>query len=163
MTKEDINIPSRISLLLDQVQSLQLATKNKNQEAESSYTPFLWQDNALYIFVSELATHTQNLRRDAQASAMIIEDEHQAKNVFARQRLILQCKAETIERTAQEWESLMAAFEARHGNTVKLLKTLQDFWLIRLPPQHGSFVQGFGQAFRFDKANFAEAEQVSGN
>lgn len=155
-------IKQAIELLLDKVASVQLATTNKDDEPEASYTPCLWQDKSAYIFVSELASHTLNLKRSAQASLMFIEDEADSKNIFARQRLILSCQAEFIDRDIEEWEYAIEAFEQRHGNTVALLKSLKDFWLVRLRPVHGSFVRGFGQAFAFTGADFDQTQQVTG-
>ena len=155
-------IKEAIEHLLGKVASVQLATSNEDGEPEASYTPYLWKDQCAYIFVSELAAHTKNLKNSQHASLMFIEDEADSKNVFARQRLILSCQAEFIDREAEEWKHAIHAFEQRHGNTVSLLKTLKDFWLVRLCPDRGSFVRGFGQAFAFTEANFDQAQQVTG-
>jgi len=36
----------------------------------------------------------------------------------------------------------------RHGRIVATLRTLADFRLLALTPEHGSYVRGFGQDYR---------------
>lgn len=159
MTSQPTSLVQQIHALLEQVASIQIASLNDSLAAESSYTPYLWQDQKIYIFVSELVAHTRNLRQRPKADLMMIEDESAAKNIFARQRLTFDCDAQFIGRDDPDWTTLLEAFEARHGNTVALLKTLSDFHLICLKPNRGSYVKGFGQAFTFESVNFEQAQQ----
>ena len=136
-----------IATLINTTRSLQLATKSENDEALSSYTPFILHDDHFYIFVSELASHTQNLLRNAFGSVMLIEDEAQAKNIFARKRLITQCQVKEVNRQSDDAEALLDQMQSELGNTISVLRTLPDFHLFELLPIHGNYVQGFGQAF----------------
>lgn len=166
MTSQDDNqntqgIAEQVNALLSKVASTQIASLDENSQAQASYTPYLWHQHKVYIFVSELASHTRNLRQRPNASLMMIEDEADAKNIFARQRLILESEAAFIPRDHADWTELLAAFEARHGSTVTLLKKLSDFHLICLTPRRGSYVKGFGQAYAFEGVNFDQARQLS--
>lgn len=138
---------SEIKKLNQSTHTLQLATLDKGGEPCISYTPFVKIEANYYIFVSELAMHTQNLFHHPKLSILVIEDEFTANNVFARKRLNLRCNAEEVEFESEDWNAILDAFEERQGNTVKLLRTLSDFHLFKLMPTSGTFVKGFGQAF----------------
>ena len=68
---------------LKKFRSLQLSTIGKNGRPESSYAPFVVdQNNQFYIYISALARHTKNLLHDSRAGIMFIEPEEQAENIF---------------------------------------------------------------------------------
>jgi len=157
------DIVSSIEQLLADRGSLQLSTLTPEGYPDISYTPFIRQHDSLYIFISELAPHTRNLRLDQRCSVLIIEDEHQANNLFARRRLILKSRAAFLERSDAAWEETLQQFETQRGKTIALLKSLSDFHLVRLTILGGSYIQGFGQAFTFEQARFAEARQLEGS
>ncbi|MEB3313462.1 MAG: pyridoxamine 5'-phosphate oxidase family protein [Cyanobacteriota bacterium] len=74
--------------LPSQLKSLMLATVNPDGSPQASYAPYLMDaDRQFYIFVSGLSAHTANLLRTGQASVLLIQDEGQSPQVFARQRL----------------------------------------------------------------------------
>lgn len=87
--------------LLDTLKSVQLATLNAQGEPEASYAPCLIESQRVYLFLSQLASHTQNLLRTPVCSLMWIADEQSSRNLFARERLILQCRSEVIPQTAK--------------------------------------------------------------
>jgi len=152
-----------IESLLESLQSIQLATLNNLGQADISYTPFLYikkaETRAFYIFISDLAKHTANIKYANKLSAMFIQDEISAKNIFARERLILECKTELISRDTDTWSNVLTAFELKHGKTVGVLKTLPDFHLFQLTTLSGNFVQGFGKAYKLTGKNLMNFEQ----
>lgn len=130
------------------MQSVQLSTVGEGGEPHSGYTPFLMDGHHVVVFVSQLALHTRDLLSDARASVMMISDEANSSQIFARTRVSYQCRAEVISPQSEEYDSLLDRFEQRHGKMIGLLRQLPDFVLFRLVPQHGQFVMGFGQAYR---------------
>ncbi|NDG86567.1 MAG: HugZ family protein [Gammaproteobacteria bacterium] len=108
---------------------------------------------AFYIFISELAEHTGNLRQNPKASLLFIDNESVSSSLFARKRITYYCKAELIPRDQAIFDTILDRFEARHGPMVALLKTLRDFQLFRLSPMKASYVRGFGEAFEFDRSD----------
>jgi putative heme iron utilization protein len=150
--EEHEQIRLQVAELLRQCGSLQMATLNQESLPEISYTPFLWRDGQLYIFVSELARHTRNLKAKPVLSVLLIEDEVTAKNPFARKRMTLRCEALPTGRDDGSAEAVLNAFEQRHGPTVAMLRSLPDFQLFRLVILEGTLVRGFGQAFSLDRA-----------
>lgn len=160
---ESTDISASIRHLLNKVQSLQLATMDTEGQARVSYTPYLMQQGAFFIFVSELANHTRNMRENPSAELMVIEDEAESQNIFTRKRLILQCQCTFVGKNDSGRDALLQAFEERHGKTVALLRTLPDFWPVKLVPTSGRFVQGFAQAYSFSHMDFASAQAIGDN
>jgi putative heme iron utilization protein len=165
MSEHEQNNPEQlqaeIKALHESLHTIQLATLDKADEPYISYTPFVRIESNFYIFISQLATHTQNLLRNPKLSVLLIEDEATTKNMFARKRLNLKCHASEIKNESDNWSTILDAFEARQGNTVKLLRTLNDFHLFKLIPESGTFVKGFGQAFELSGEDLGTIQHIS--
>ncbi|OZG72224.1 hypothetical protein BTA51_15895 [Hahella sp. CCB-MM4] len=155
-------LKSEILSLIEKLRSLQLATLNESGQPEASYTPFLYQAPDFYIFVSALAAHTRNLIEQRQCGIMLIEDETQARNLFARTRLMFDMQVEPVAKDSEDYESILDAMENRLGNTVGMLRSLPDFSLLRLKFQSGRFVKGFGAAYAIRNPEFSDIEQITG-
>ena len=136
------------------VQSLMLSTVTLDGQPQASYTPFVMEgDRAFYIFVSGLSSHTQNLKSTAKAGILLIEDEAQTQQIFARKRLMYDCSVVLIERHDPQWATWADKFKARFGNLIDMLRQLPDFQIFQLTPQGGRFVIGFGAAYEVDPEN----------
>ena len=160
---EGVDIRAETQALIDSQRSLHLATRAPDGEPEASYAPFVCDEAGnFYIFVSQLSRHTRNLLAHASLSILLIEPEADASQLFARKRLSYHCVAEVVAREDAEWEARLAAFEARFGAVIDILRSLEDFVLFRLVPQHGSFVKGFGQAYTIDasKIEHVSADRI---
>lgn len=146
--------------LPQQVKSLMLSTVNGDGTPHASYAPFVMDDTyQIYLLTSGLSAHTPNLLRTGQASVLIIEDESQSQQVFARQRLTYDCQVTPIDRQGERWESLMSQFEARFGEIIAMLRQLEDFQLFHLSPQAGRFIMGFGAAYAVDSSNLSQLQE----
>jgi len=139
--------------LQSRLQSVQLATLGENNEPHCGYTPYLQDGKDLIVFISQLAVHTRDLLANPSVGTMIIDDEKDAKNLFARCRVRYQCQAVVIERDDQQYTSLLDQYQDRHGKVVSLIRQLPDFVLFRLVPSSGMFVIGFGEAYRIEGDN----------
>ncbi len=135
--------------LLETSRSLMLATVDEIGRPEASYAPFI-RDEAgrLYVFVSALSRHTANLAASRPLSVLIIEDERDSRQIFARLRVTYSCAVQAISRDADEWSGLIARLQDRFGEVVEVLQSLTDFTLFRITPLEGQLVRGFGQAYR---------------
>ena len=142
--------------LRDNVSSLQIATLGAEQTPQVSYAPFVWQDNSAYLLLSDLAQHTQNLKLNPSISVMMIEDENQARNQFARRRIILQGAVQVIERNVLDFNRILAEFKVRFGEVIDLIEPLQDFHLFQVLIRGGRFIRGFGQAYALRGDNLDE-------
>jgi len=134
--------------LLGNQQSLQMATLDAEGLPEASYAPFVWFDNACYLFLSLLARHTQNLNVNPSLSLLIIEDEAKTRNQFARRRIIWQGQTEKIGRDVELFKTVMQKFRDRFGDFIDIIEPLQDFQLFKVTPKSGRFIRGFAQAFQ---------------
>ncbi len=64
-----------LSELLSDYQSVVLGTQGHNGYPFSSYAPFYYDGEQIYIFISNIATHAKNIQTTSKASAFFIEDE----------------------------------------------------------------------------------------
>ncbi len=156
LTQIDLNIMSQLiekaaaqyENLLSEARSVQLGTVDPEGRPDISYAPVILDEaRHLYIYISVLSKHTSNLLQTKVASAMLIEDEGSAEQLFARRRITYECQAEAIERNSEKWVERLNALENRFGGIIKGLRQLEDFHLICLRPRSGRLVVGFGQAF----------------
>ncbi len=151
----------KIEELLEKSQSLILGTIDENGNPLASYAPFVCVDGSFQILVSFMAKHTKNLRDRKKASVMFIEDESATKQVYARDRLTLDCEAEQIEQGTESWNRSVEVLKERHGKIVDMLSELNDFILVDLKPVKGSYVNGFGSAYSVN-ADLSINEHVRG-
>ncbi|MCW9053284.1 MAG: pyridoxamine 5'-phosphate oxidase family protein [Motiliproteus sp.] len=132
-------------------QSLLLATVTATGQPESSYAPYFRDAQGdFYIFVSELATHTGNLIAHPQCSILFIRNEAETRNIFARERLSFECIAVDTPRENKLYGEVLDQMTEQFGEMIKLLRGLPDFHLIKLKPESGRYVVGFGKAYDVD-------------
>jgi heme iron utilization protein len=127
--------------------SLQLATCNATGEPEASYAAYVEHEGSYYVYTSELSAHTGNLSATGRCSVMFIESETDAKHLFARRRLTLQCTAKECPRDTVAFNTVMDKFAENFGNFMGMLRKLTDFHLYQLHPMSGAYVAGFAQAY----------------
>jgi heme iron utilization protein len=140
----------------DLFQSLVISTVSADHIPNASYAPFVIDESrSIYIYVSGLSTHTQNLHAIPKASVLFIEDESQTQQIFARRRLTFECTATLIERETELWNQILSRFEARFGDIIQILRDLPDFRIFKLTPNQGRFVIGFGAAYEVDPNDFS--------
>lgn len=138
-----------------QFSSVVLGTVSEAGIPQASYAPcVIDEDHNLYIFVSGLSAHTQNLSATGTVSALFIEDESKTQQMFARKRLSYDCTATLLDRDSEQWAAIAQRFEDSFGDIVGVMKSLTDFRIFRLTPQSGRFVIGFGAAYEVDPQDF---------
>ncbi|OEF27611.1 heme utilization protein HutZ [Vibrio rumoiensis] len=128
--------------------TIQLATIDQDGTPNVSYAPFVCNQDGYFVLISEIARHARNLTTNPQVSLMLIEDEAQANQLFARKRLTFDAVASIVSRDNDTWNSVISDMEQRFGEIIKGLSQLEDFKLFCLKPEKGLFVKGFGQAFQ---------------
>ena len=149
-----------LAALKASMSTVHLATLGDNGLPHSGYAPFIFDGVDIVIFVSQLALHTRDLLANGKVSAMMIDDESTAREIFARTRVSYQCEASVVAPNEKCYESLLDALQARHGKMIGLLRQLPDFVLFRLSPNAGQFVMGFGQAYKLTGAEFDTFEHA---
>lgn len=126
--------------------SVILGSVSESGLPHTSYAPYITDQGKFYIYVSGLAQHSISLKT-GKASLFFIENENQAKTIFARTRLTIHCDVTERGKAYPEYTRVLDRFQQHHGSTVELLRTLPDFILFELTPLNASFVTGFGAAF----------------
>ena len=155
--KPDLNaVMAECKSFSQRFESLHLATCNAAGEPEASYAPYLEVAGNYYIYVSELSAHTANLGLTGRCSALFIESEDDAKLLFARQRLTLQCQVRECARDSAEFEALMDKYVDKFGNFMSMMRKLSDFHLYELKPQTASYVVGFARAYTLSGEGLSE-------
>ena len=93
------DISTRYQELMASQQTLLLSTASTDGVPDISYAPFVRDhEGVFYIYVSEMVGHTVNLLNNPQASLLFIQAESEARNLFARERAVLNCSVKEISR-----------------------------------------------------------------
>ncbi|RUT06088.1 heme utilization protein HutZ [Dulcicalothrix desertica PCC 7102] len=146
----------------DQFQSAVICTVSQDGLPNASYAPFVMDDmKNIYIYVSGLSTHTQNLNVKPVASVLFIEDESKTQQMFARRRLSYDCTASLVNSSTATWIQTVSNFESRFGNIIQMLRDLPDFRIFQLTPTSGRFVVGFGAAYDVDASDLNKLIHVT--
>ncbi len=144
------------------VKTLQLSSITNEGNPNASYSPFVVDKQGnFYIFVSQLASHTQDLLVNPQASILLIQDEADTRQIFARRRISYQCDVEIVSDDSSDYLLMLNTLEERFGNVVALLRTLPDFILFKLTPFQGQYVKGFGKAYKLVGDGLLRLEHIN--
>ncbi len=137
------------AFLINSVRTVVLGTVSAENMPNVSYAPFIMDEaKNIYIFVSKLSIHTDNLQANPKASVMLVEDEAKSKQIFARRRLTYSCNAIAIDKNSTECKHIANQFEKRFGNIVYMFRSLPDFNIIKFTPYEGIFIMDFGSAYK---------------
>ena len=129
-------------------QSVVIGTLDEKGLSFSSYAPFVYMNHRTYIFISDVAKHAQNLKREPKASLIFIEDESKSEQIFARKRISLQISSLLIPREDEKFSDVMNAFKTKFSEEiVGMLMGMQDFNLYELSTDYGEATFGFGEAY----------------
>ncbi|MGR5349851.1 heme utilization protein HutZ [Vibrio mediterranei] len=142
--------------------TIQLATVDEEGRPNVSYAPFVQNQEGYFVLISQIARHARNLESNPHVSLMMIEDETESKQLFARKRLTFDAVATTVERDSDLWHQIIAQMRERFGEIIDGLSQLQDFILFNLKAEQGLFVKGFGQAYQVsgdDLVDFVHLQQ----
>ena len=137
-----------IEQLITQQKSCFLATLDLDGHPCASYTPYAFDlsINEIYIFLSKLSAHCNNLLANPNASILIAEDEAQTQQIYARRRLQYSVNAQHINDDNSK-QKILLALKNRHGEIIDLLSSLPDFHTFILQSKEGRYIEGFGKAF----------------
>ncbi|MBK3496690.1 pyridoxamine 5'-phosphate oxidase family protein [Viridibacillus sp. YIM B01967] len=133
---------------IDKCKTVVISSKDDNGDPFTSYAPYVQHDGKIYIYISIITDHYKFIEERSLISIMMLADEQDAPNLFARERVRFQCTAENIGNNGHE--EIFAKFENNHG--VPMMGVLRglDLSLFELMPKEGRYVIGFGQAFDID-------------
>lgn len=153
-------IQQEYQTLRESLKTVQLATTDASGNPEASYAPYVWIEQACYLYLSTLARHTTNLLTNPAISLLFIESEGKSRNLFARRRIILQGQVQLIARESPQFAKVMTEFKSRFGDFINLIEPLQDFQLFQISPKSGRFIRGFAQAFELIGPDLNEIKPI---
>ncbi|MDG6773795.1 HugZ family protein [Thiomicrorhabdus sp. ZW0627] len=144
--------------------SLILGTLSDEGVLETSATPFVViEEGELAIFVSELSAHTQNLLHSTGlVSGLLVADESETPEMFARERISLQLQVSHIGQDDAERDRILDLFSQRFGEVVDVLRGLPDFHCFKLKVAQGRYIQGFGSAHAFEGCPCRDMKGIKG-
>lgn len=153
-----------IKELVEKNTTVHLGTMSQEGLPHASYAPFVrTDDGVIYVHISELAQHCENIKTNRRVSALIIEDEALAKNVFARKRITYEGFADEVDKSSQEWSQAMDLFGKRFGEFfTQGLRDMADFHTFRLTFDTGTLVLGFGKAYRLQGKSLSDIRWLQG-
>lgn len=152
-----------LARLLESYQTASLATVTPSGAPQVSYVPVAIDEKRRFLFfVSELSEHTGNLKANPLASLMLIEDEGKSGQLFARNRLTLNGKVESIARDSDQWTAASTCYRERFGKFFDMLSGLPDFHMFRLTPEDIRLVLGFGSAYQITGSKWEELTLLTG-
>jgi len=144
-----------------QFRTIVLGTAGADGEPAASVVAAILDENgAFVVYVSGLAGHTRHLQANPRASVLLAEDESATANPFARRRLTFACRGVPVDSHSDDHRLLATALRAKFGDIIDVLSSLPDFQLVRLIPQRGRLVAGFGAAFDVEPAGWHRAETL---
>lgn len=130
--------------LIKNQRTLMISSNDRDNNLNISCAAYVYKKNKIYIYISKIAKHYENLLTNPKISVMIIEDEQDAKTVFDRTRISINCIAKRID---YEAEDIFELFDKNHGaKMMKILKTM-DFDIFELEILNGRFIKGFTKVF----------------
>lgn len=149
---------------LDDKQTMILSTVNKEGEPFASYSPFAKDaEGNFYLFISTAVPHSHNMYATGKAHIMFIEDEAQAKHIYARRRLYYKAAVEKFEENDPRSASIHKLFEDKFGAAVAFFEQMKDFRIYKLVPKEGNLVLGFGAAYKISEDGVKLTLNVGGH
>ncbi|MCL6587436.1 HugZ family pyridoxamine 5'-phosphate oxidase [Anoxybacillus sp. J5B_2022] len=135
----------RYMQFLNQCKTMVISTVDENGDPFISYAPFVIHEGHFYIFISKISEHFRYIEDNSHISVMMLADEKESPNLFARERVRFTCTSECVGNDGQD--AIFAKFEHIYGSALmRLLRTI-DMYLFKLTPIAGRYVVGFGEAF----------------
>lgn len=133
---------------MDKYKTAVISTKDELDNPFISYAPVVLHEGKFYIYISKITDHYKFIENNDLIHIMLIADETDSPNLFARERVRFQCTAENVGNDG--YEEVFAKFVAKHGAPMMGVLRGLDLSLFELTPKEGRFVVGFGQAFDVD-------------
>ncbi|MGD8112389.1 HugZ family protein [Vibrio sp. TRT 17S01] len=156
-------LPARIQAFVTQFSTAQLGTVDASGTPLASYGPFIRHGNDFVMLLSTVSKHARNLQQIPKASLMLVEPEEQARHLFARERLIIDCDVIVVDKHSQSAMPLKQEMRDTFGDIVDQLCGMKDFTFYRFVPKSGNYVKGFGQAFQLDEQLQHAVHQTEGH
>lgn len=149
-------VQTQLESFMAKRQSLVLVTHDAQGECELGVAPFVLVDGIFAVLLSRLAVHTRHLEREPRVQIMLLDDEAETRQPYARLRMSVHCDVVRLARTELQSDTFFEHLQARFGSIVPLLRGLDDFHVFIFTPKHGRLIAGFGKAYRLEGLRVVE-------
>ncbi|CAD7286969.1 HugZ family heme oxygenase [Campylobacter suis] len=125
-----------------------IISSQKDGKSVSSYAPFVKVENEIYITLSSVAEHYHAIKQNPdKISVMFLQDEAEAKSAFARVRVSFEAAASFM--SDEDRERIFDKFEEKFSDdpSLKFIRAMKDFYVVKISLGKGRYVKGFGAAF----------------
>ena len=136
--------------------SLIISSSSLDNIPLTNYSPFVKSEGDYYICVSSNLPHYKNMIETQRAHVMIIEDEKDAKHIYARKRLYFGASCAPVS----DQETIFKLFDERYGEALSFMRNMKDFKIIKLTPKEKSLVLGFGSAYMMDQQGHLKHKKI---
>ncbi len=129
--------------------SVCLASLHPQGNVVCSYAPLIQAFGEYYIYISEVSEHYASIAANPKnVEVMFLEDEKEAHSAILRKRVRFKTNVVFIER-GELFDRVYDVFEEQNAfnASLKTIRKMLDFHLIKLEFQEGRFVKGFGAAY----------------
>lgn len=118
-----------------------------------------WSPLRIHLFVSELSAHTPALRAHPLCSLMMhaSPSKDDPNSNHALTRLIVKGAARFLTRDEAKAKGVLARWQSKYAIT-DMLAGLSDFQFVELEPLEGTFIMGFGRAYKCTGPELATME-----
>lgn len=148
-------IKKNLDYLLE-LQTISLATINYENMPCISYAPYIIKDGKLYLLLSTVAEHFENIINQQFLCGLLIESDTAAQNLFLKKRLDIKLKYLEHFKT----HPIISDFVSSYGEFVNTLIKM-DFYFFELEIVSAKIVYGAGKAFELD-CKFNLINQITG-
>ncbi len=149
MSKDLVKVMENMKKFKESRGSVILATIDTNGKPLASYSPYVELDGFIYLYLSHLVKHKENILNNSATSVYFIEDEKDAKMIAIRERVTYEGQGREV--TDMELKKkIKSLFIKKHGEIYENLPNTHGFSLIEIKLGLGRYVFGFGNAYEID-------------
>lgn len=143
----EIELQRKLALLLRETRTAALGTLRNGAPTVSMVTYAAAEDfSAIYLHLSHLAQHTQDMEKDKHVSLLVAEPDDGREDPQTLARVSIRGYAELIPLGAPGYNLAKNLYQARFPQVMSLFE-FGDFELWRITPKGGRYVAGFAKAF----------------
>ena len=160
--KKDQKAKEELIGFIDSFKSVIISSLNSDMMCVGSYAPFVRDEDSVYICLSSVAEHYRSIKANPnKVSLLFLQDEKEAKTVFARVRLSVKCDAEFINDEAKR-DEIFNKFIAKNPNEKAIgeIRNMKDFHIVKMTLKDGRFVKGFGAAYDTKGLDLTSLENI---
>ena len=140
----DINtVKDDVEYLLKNYQQAAMGTNNGKYPDVTKVTPVLFDDDNIYLLLSDLSNHTRNLRNVSNTVSLYFAGENRHATQMNNPRVTLYGKLELADKSQFD----LKVFDKRDKGAI-MYGNFRDFNVWRFVEEDRLYVEGFGKAYK---------------